>query len=123
MGKNDLENAMEALAAICQDKKGERVVSFELDDRSWITDYVFLVTAKNTVHCKAISEEIVANTPKIIGLSPKEFYDRPQVSGSAISGWIVVDMNCVVLHILTEAMREFYKLDAFFEKRGTAFHY
>jgi len=121
--KNKLETALDRLVEICQDKKVEHVVSYKLNDASWITDYVLLVTVKNTVHCKALAEELGLKTPELAALSPKDFYERPHMTGNAASGWIVVDLNSIIVHCVTEDMRAYYKLDVFFEKHGVAFHY
>lgn len=120
---NNLEHAVQAIVHRCDEKKGERVVSFHLTESSWICDYVVLVSAKNSVHCKAILEDLLGQAPVVSALSPKDFYERPKVSGESASGWIIVDMNSVIVHVVTESMRDFYKLDAFFEKYGIAFHF
>lgn len=120
---NKLEAALDVLVHLFQEKKAEHIVAYRLNDTVWITDYVCVVTAKNAVHAKAILEDINQNIAKFVSVSPKDFYERPNVSGSGASGWIVLDLNSIVVHVVTEATREYYKLDAFFEKRGTAFHY
>lgn len=118
-----LDNVLETLVHLFQEKKAEHIIAYRMNDTVWITDFACVVTAKNTVHAKAMAEEVAQQFGAIASVSPKDFYDRPNVTGSAASGWIVLDMNSIVVHVVTEAMRDFYKLDAFFEKRGVAFHY
>lgn len=120
---NKLDNVLEALVHLFQEKKAEHIVAYRLNETVWITDFACVVTAKNTVHAKALAEEVSQQFGAIVSVSPNDFYEKPNMTGSAASGWIVLDLNSIVVHVVTEAMRDFYKLDTFFEKRGTAFHY
>ena len=120
---NKLDSVLEKLVALCQDKKADRVTSYRLSDASWITDFIVLVTVKNTVHCKALIEDLSQHMVEFSALSANDFYDRPRIAGNAASGWVILDMNSIVVHCVTESVRDFYKLDTFFEKRGVAFHY
>lgn len=43
--------------------------------------------------------------------------------GSTTSGWIVMDMGNIVVHVMSEEQREFYQLEELWSKDAVIFHY
>jgi len=68
------------------------------------TDYFVIVTGANPRLTKAIAEEIV------IKLRPVRHPSR--VEGERDAEWILIDYLDVVVHVLTPAARDFYRLEA-----------
>lgn len=92
-----------ALAAI-EDKKGEAIRILDVRGKSTITDYLILVTGTSDPHVKALKGALDralkdANV-QLIG------EDR-----ALNSGWLVVDAFDFMIHLQTEEMRDFYRLD------------
>lgn len=43
--------------------------------------------------------------------------------GIAASGWIVLDLGNVVVHVMRQAEREYYDLDGLWGKEAVVYHY
>jgi ribosomal silencing factor RsfS len=84
---------------------------------------VVLVTIKTHVHAKAMIQALdhaffVMN----LGDDSPDFYAHPKISGEAESGWIVIDFNSIVFHVLTEDVRQYYMLDEVYAKQGVIYY-
>ena len=92
-----------AVAAI-EDKKGESIRVLDVREKSSITDYLILATGTSDPHVKALKSVLDAALKEadvqLIG------EDR-----ALSSGWLVVDAFDFMIHLQTEEMREFYRLD------------
>lgn len=92
-----------ALAAI-EAKQGEAVKVLDVRGKSSITDYLILATATSEPHVKALKSGLDAAL-KEVGV-PLIGQDR-----EAGSGWLAVDAFDFMVHLQTEEMRDYYKLD------------
>jgi ribosome-associated protein len=92
-----------AVSAI-EEKKGESIRVLDVRGKSSFTDYLILATGTSDPHLKAMKaavDEALKNTgTQLLG----ETHDVG-------SGWIVVDAFDFVVHLQTEEMRAFYRLD------------
>lgn len=90
-------------------KKADNIKFYDVRNKTSYTDFVVLVEGGSELHLNAIAENIVdeckAHNIQVRG---KE--------GMKSSSWILLDFVDVVLHILTPATRDFYKLDELFTK-------
>ena len=92
-----------ALAAI-EDKKGEAVKVLDVRDKSSITDFLILATATSEPHVKALKSGLDAAL-KAAGV---QLIGQDREIGS---GWLVVDAFDFMVHLQTQEMRDYYKLD------------
>lgn len=101
--KKTLEEMRCAIAAI-NDKKGESVKVLDVRGKSSITDFLILVSATSEPHAKALKSALDSRLKEagvqLIG------HDR-----EVGSGWLVIDAFDFMVHLQTEEMREYYKLD------------
>ncbi|MGB0409362.1 MAG: ribosome silencing factor [Opitutales bacterium] len=101
--KQTIEEIRCAVTAI-EDKKGEAVKVLDVRGKSSITDYLILATATSEPHVKALKSTL--------DLALKEagvqLIGQDRETGS---GWLVVDAFDFMVHLQTEEMREFYRLD------------
>lgn len=99
----DLEYLNLAWEALLE-KKGREPILLELKGVSRVTDYFLIVSADTAVQVKAIAdrvEELLA----LRGLTPlrREGYQQGY--------WVLVDYGFLVVHVLREPEREFYRLE------------
>jgi len=98
-----LEEIRCAVAAI-EDKKGENIRVLDVRGKSSITDYLILATGTSDPHLKAMKASLdEALKKKGVALIGE---DR-----EVGSGWVVVDAFDFMIHLQTEEVREFYRLD------------
>jgi ribosome-associated protein len=115
---------VEILAKVCDEKKATDIRIYDVMEFSPFVDYVIFCSVKNNIHLSSLAQEIVTEYKR--NLADKvsdDFYPFPHVSGASASGWIAVDCNACVFHIMSEEMRDLYGLDAIYSKRGTSFYF
>jgi ribosome-associated protein len=98
-----LEAVGRAVAAAA-DKKGHDLVVLEVGPFLAITDYFLLASGGSDRQVKTIAEEVEAKLTL-------EKMKPIRTEGSADGGWIVLDYGDFVVHIFSDAMREYYDLE------------
>lgn len=93
-------------ANIANEKKGENILLLDVSKLTVISDYFLIITAKSSPQIEAISkhiEEALSNLDcKLIS---KE--------GFVGSNWVVLDFGNIIVHIMIEKERNYYKLEKF----------
>jgi len=89
-----------------QQKKGENIVSLDLRKiPEAVTDFFVICHASSTTQVKAISDHIEA-------LVKDECAEAPfRHEGQHAAQWVLVDYINVVVHVMHEEARKFYKLE------------
>jgi ribosome-associated protein len=104
---NDIQAAVNAL----KDKKAENIRVLNVAEQSSITDFLILATGTSEPHVKALKatldESLKASGVHLIG--------QERELGS---GWLVVDAFDFMVHLQTETMRSFYRLDQLWKDAG-----
>jgi ribosome-associated protein len=95
---------IQSVVSALQDKKAENIRILDVGEQSSITDFLILATGTSEPHVKALKavldSSLKENGVHLIG------QDR-----ELGSGWLVVDAFDFMVHLQTEPMREFYRLD------------
>lgn len=69
-----------------------------------LADYFIICTANSDTHSKTLADE----TEKILDQAGEPVLRR---EGYRSGGWTLLDFGCVIVHIFSADMREFYSLD------------
>ena len=86
------------------DKKAKDIQILKTDKVTILADYFILCTASSTPHSKTLADE----TEKILSQAGENPLRR---EGYRSGGWTLLDFGCVIVHIFSEEMRQFYALD------------
>ena len=102
-----IENETNSLAlalSVLDDMKAQRVNSIDVSDLTSISDYMIFCTGTSSRHARSIvdkiSEKAKRSKHSILGI---EGYDSAQ--------WILIDLGAVIVHVMLDEVRTFYKLD------------
>ena len=95
-----MNNKLETLINALKETKLTNLVVYDLEESSPFFDYVVIITAQNK---RMLNSAISLLWEKNIE------YDH--IEGTGESGWILVDMNDIILNVMSEEMRELYSLD------------
>ncbi|RAP37198.1 ribosome silencing factor [Candidatus Marinamargulisbacteria bacterium SCGC AAA071-K20] len=118
-----VKRVLDEVIKIAIDKKSENIRYFSVSEKMWMTDYILIVEINNKIHGKALCAEIKDKVSKlVISLKTDDFYEDFSYAGQSDSDWIVLDLNSIVVHCITEELNDYYKLDELFEKYGPVFH-
>jgi ribosome-associated protein len=73
-----------------------------------ITDYMVICTGRSNRHVKSLAENLVT-------AAKKQHLSYINMEGEREGEWVIVDLADVVIHVMTEASRSFYKLEDLWE--------
>jgi ribosome-associated protein len=94
-----------AIAAIVDDKKGERIVAIDVRELVSYTDYLVIATARNERQAKAIADEVYARLKHERGLLPA------RTEGEGEARWVLLDYVDVIVHVQHAEERVYYSLE------------
>lgn len=84
--------------------KAENIVSIDLKGKSSFTDYLVIANGTSSRHLHGLANNLIQDIKKA-GF-------RARISGdTSDSGWIVIDLIDVMVHLFTGEMRDFYDLE------------
>jgi ribosome-associated protein len=105
------------IAEIIVDKQGEDILILDLTEVTTFTDYFVICTAGSRRQLDAIQSAVQEE------LKRSEIQRLvPGAEGDPESGWILVDYNSVVVHLFTQEMRDFYRLEELWSSARTVAH-
>ena len=102
-----IENETNSLAlalSVLDDMKAQNVNSIDVSGLTSISDYMIFCTGTSSRHARSIVDKISEKAKRskhtILGI---EGYDSAQ--------WILIDLGAVIVHVMLDEVRTFYKLD------------
>jgi ribosome-associated protein len=101
----DSEALAKQCVSICEERKAENVVLFDVREASVLADYYLLCTGTSMPHIRAISEHLKLEINGEFELLPRA------KEGDASSEWIIMDYGVVIVHILDGDRRRFYNVE------------
>lgn len=87
-----------------EDLKAVDIVVMDVRNRTSITDYMIVAGATSSRHLKGLAAN-VSNCAREQGVIPLG------MEGERGGEWGLIDLGDVVVHVLTQEMREFYQLE------------
>ncbi|MEC9492416.1 ribosome silencing factor [Flexistipes sp.] len=96
---------LKKIVGLLDEKKGEDIVAFKINEVSSLADYILICTANSEVHGRALAETLIEEMKK-------KRVSYIAVEGKENSQWICVDYGEIIVHIMTAASREFYHLES-----------
>jgi ribosome-associated protein len=106
-GRERLANGRECallLADIISDTPAQDTVVLDIHELSPFADYFVITAGENERQLRAINRIVVEKMSEA-GIRPH------RIEGAAASGWIVLDFGDVLVHIFSEELRDFYRLE------------
>jgi ribosome-associated protein len=100
----NLDEQIKVVENVIDDLKGENVVTLNVMKQSDDMEAIIIATGRSIQHVRGIANNVSIEAKrlnmKVLGTEGAEF-----------SEWILVDLGEVIVHIMTEKTREFYKLE------------
>lgn len=92
---------LDRAAALIEAKKGTRLTVVDVGGSSIPTSYFLIASGENTVHVRALGDELLAKMP----LSPRH------VEGMREGRWALLDYGDFVVHLFHDEVRAFYDIE------------
>ncbi|WP_286233143.1 ribosome silencing factor [Thalassotalea sediminis] len=103
---------IDAIATFVVDKiddlKGRDITSIDIREKSDIADYMIVASGNSTRHVKSIAQHVVMEC-RTEGVEPIG------IEGNDIGEWCLVDLGDVIVHIMTDEIRDMYQLEQLWE--------
>ncbi len=100
----ELEALQELVTTAMDDMKAQEVQVLDVRGKSTITDLMVIATGTSTRHVKSIAENVA--------LKAKNAGEQPLgTEGERDSEWMLVDLNDIIVHVMTPTTRDFYNLE------------
>lgn len=88
----------------------EEVILFALSDFFDYADFALLATTLSDVHKRGVVEELPAFLSKL-GLDESADYCLNRNQASRMGEWVLIDLQDIIIHLMTEETRVFYNLE------------
>jgi len=110
--KNESTDLAVAIMELCDSKKAENIVMFDITKLSSVANYMVSLTVSNTTMSKAIADYIEESLNKV---------SIRVLRRDGVGEWIVLDYNEVIVHIFTAEVRDYYHLEKLWGENKNAF--
>ena len=105
---NTLEIARTAVSAL-EEKKGEDILLLDIHELVSFTDYFVICSGTSDRMLDALADAVHDEVKKKHGINGVEH-------GNSSSGWKLVDLGDVVVHLFSPDQRDYYSLEQLWEK-------
>lgn len=107
-GKKITRNSkiFKAIVHAIKEKKGDHIISLDLRKiPEAVSDFFIICTAGSNIQVRAIASYVEEYVNKITGETPYKH------EGQQTGQWVLVDYVNVVVHVMLEEPRKFYRLE------------
>ena len=87
-----------------EEKKGEDIVLLDVQKVASFTDYFVICTASSSRMLNALADGV-------LGKVRETHTKKGRLQGTPEAGWMVIDYGDIVVHLLDEELRGYYKLE------------
>lgn len=99
-----LSNQLKVVTDTIEELKGEDIVTLKVLEQSADIEAIVIATGRSTQHVRGIANNLKIEAKrlgmKVVG-----------IEGAESGEWVLVDLAEVVVHVMIEKTRDFYKLE------------
>jgi len=114
--KKKAPDLLELIAQAAEEKQANDLKILDVSKTSPVVDFIVIGSGDSEPQLRAIAKEIDARLRKN---DVKNF----RWEGVHSSGWLVLDLGNIVVHLLKEEEREYYRLEELWGKEAIVYHY
>ena len=100
----NLDEQVKVVVDVIDELKGEEVITLNVLEQSVDMEAIIVATGRSIQHVKGIANHIRIEAKRlnmmVLGIEGSEFGE-----------WVLIDLGEVIVHVMTEKTRAFYKLE------------
>jgi len=106
---------LDIIIQAAESKKAENIVVLDVQKQKAICDYLVIASGGSAPQLRAIIREIEAKV-KEAGVVSRLF------EGNISSGWVILDLGTIVVHVMSEEERAYYNLEKLWGQGAVFYH-
>lgn len=95
-----MEKKIKAIVEVLEQVKATDIKIFDYENKSPFFDYVIVATATDRQGNAAVGY-----------LKKEEIVELKNVEGRGNTGWVLIDLGDIIVHIFTDEQRKYYNFD------------
>ena len=106
------EEKKNAIVAAAEDKKANYVTEIELRGKTIIADFFIICSGTSNIHIRSVADGIGEAMEKLGSR-------KNRIEGYNEANWVLLDYGDVIVHVMSEEQRHFYKLETLWAGQPT----
>lgn len=98
-----------------EEKKGENIILLDISEISSFTDFFIFCSGTSDRMLDSLAEEV-------LNQAKHKIKNNAKLEGNATSGWMVVDLGDIVVHLFDPGQRKYYRLEQLWENGKILLH-
>lgn len=98
-----------------EDKKGEDILLLDLGNLAPVGEYFVICSGSSDRTINGLLDAVLDQTRK-------KFQLKPRLEGRPQEGWLLADFGTVIVHIFSNAQRDYYRLEDLWSKAKVLVH-
>ncbi|MBV9850752.1 MAG: ribosome silencing factor [Armatimonadetes bacterium] len=98
------EQKRDAIVAAAEDKKANYITEIDLRGKTIIADFFIICSGTSNIHIRSVADGVVEGMEK-------RGVRQNRIEGYSEANWVLLDYGDVIVHIMSEEQRHFYKLE------------
>ena len=117
-GTSELEtlDLVRDILTVIEDKKGSDILVLDIREISLLADCFVICTAETSRQLKAIADSLIPE------MKNRGLLTLGGTEGSLDSGWVLIDLGDIVVHLFSPQQRDFYALDKLWKDAKVVVH-
>ncbi|MEN6435100.1 MAG: ribosome silencing factor [Anaerolineaceae bacterium] len=91
-----------------EQKKAENIVLMDVSEVASFTDYFIICSGSSDRMLKSLGDAVMED-------AHKNFKLNGRFEGKSENGWVLIDLNDIIVHIFFEDQRKYYSLEDLWE--------
>ncbi len=93
-----------------EEKKGENIVLLDIHEIASFTDYFIICSGTSDRMLDSLADAVIEKEHAITD------NDKRKAEGVPSSGWMLIDLDDIIVHLFSPDQREYYQLEQLWER-------
>ena len=92
------------------EKKGEDIVLIDIHEIATFTDFFIICSGTSDRMLDSLADSVIEKAHEIADVNKR------RAEGQASSGWLLIDLDDIIVHVFSPDQREYYQLEQLWER-------